>query len=109
MTAIRFFTDEDVYGAVATALRRARIDALSTPEVRRRGQSDESQLEWASAEGRVIVTFNLPILQNFMRLGYGKVAAMRVSSYRVNDRSAIWFVVYSISPVHSMLSRCATA
>ena len=59
MAAIRFFTDEDVYGAVATALRRARIDACSTPEVGRRGQSDESQLEWALDEGRVLVTFNV--------------------------------------------------
>jgi hypothetical protein len=59
MAAIRFFTDEDVYGAIAVALRRARIDACSTPEAGRGGQSDESQLEWASAEGRVIVTFNV--------------------------------------------------
>jgi hypothetical protein len=59
MAAIRFFTDEDVYGAIAAALRRAKIDACSTPEVGRRGQSDESQLEWASAEGRVLVAFNV--------------------------------------------------
>ncbi len=59
MAAIRFFTDEDVYGAVAMALRRARIDACSTPEVGRRGHSDESQLDWATAEGRAMVTFNV--------------------------------------------------
>jgi hypothetical protein len=59
MAAIRFFTDEDVYGAIAAALRRARIDVCSTPQVSRRGQSDESQLEWASAEGRVFFTFNV--------------------------------------------------
>jgi hypothetical protein len=59
MANIRFFTDEDVYEAVATALRRTRIDACSTPEVGRSGQSDQSQLEWASAEGRVMVTFNV--------------------------------------------------
>ncbi len=59
MAAIRFFTDEDVYGAIATALRRARLDACSTPEVGRRGQSDESQLEWAWAEDRVLLTFNV--------------------------------------------------
>ncbi len=59
MTAIRFFTDEDVYGAIATALRRTKIDVCSTPEVGRRKQSDESQLEWASVEGRVLVTFNV--------------------------------------------------
>jgi Domain of unknown function (DUF5615) len=59
MAAIRFFTDEDVYSAIATALRRNKIDACSTPEVGRRRQSDRSQLEWASVEGRVLVTFNV--------------------------------------------------
>jgi len=59
MAAIRFFTDEDVYGAVAIALRRGKIDALSTPEVGRRGCSDESQLDWSWHEGRVLVTFNV--------------------------------------------------
>jgi hypothetical protein len=59
MSLLRFFTDEDVYGAVAPALRREGIDAVSTPEAGRRGQSDESQLEWASSEGRVLVTFNV--------------------------------------------------
>lgn len=59
MTAIRFFTDEDVYGAVAPALRRDGVDAVSTPESGRLGESDESQLQWASGEGRLLVTFNV--------------------------------------------------
>jgi hypothetical protein len=59
MSVPRFFTDEDVYAAVAPALRRAGIDAVSAPEVARLGQSDQSQLEWAAAEGRVLVTFNV--------------------------------------------------
>lgn len=59
MSTLRFFTDEDVYGAVAPALRRAGVDAVSTPEVGRRGQTDESQLEWSLAEDRVLVTFNV--------------------------------------------------
>ena len=56
---MRLFTDEDVYGAVASALRSAGIDAVATPEVGRLGESDESQLEWATAEERAIVTFNV--------------------------------------------------
>jgi len=56
---ICFFTDEDIYAAVAPALRRLGHDALSTPESGRRGQSDESQLEWAALHDRAIVTFNV--------------------------------------------------
>jgi hypothetical protein len=48
MSGPRFFTDEDVYGAVAPALRKAGFDAVSTPEARRLGESDESQLTWAA-------------------------------------------------------------
>ncbi len=59
MSAARFFTDEDVYGTVAPALRRAGVDAVSTPEAGPLAQSDESQLEWAVAEGRVLITFNV--------------------------------------------------
>lgn len=59
MSAIRFFTDEDIYGAVAAALRRNGFDANSTPESGRLGASDESQLQWASGEDRVLITFNV--------------------------------------------------
>ena len=73
MSRIRFFTDEDVYGAVAPALRPVGIDAVSTPETGRRGLTDESQLEWASAEGRVLVTFNVAhfaeLHANWLQLG----------------------------------------
>ena len=59
MAKMRFFTDEDVYGATAIALRRAGFDAVSTPESGRVSQSDEAQLAWAAGEGRVLVTFNV--------------------------------------------------
>lgn len=59
MSRIRFFTDEDVYGSVAPALRRAGIDAFSTPDAGRAGESDESQLLWSASQGRVLVTFNV--------------------------------------------------
>lgn len=59
MSAIRFFTDEDIYAAVAIALRRTGFDAVSTPEAGRLGESDNSQLDWAIAENRSLVTFNV--------------------------------------------------
>lgn len=59
MSKPTFFTDEDVYAAVAVGLRRASLDAVSTPEAGRLGESDESQLAWAAGQGRVLVTFNV--------------------------------------------------
>ena len=54
MSAVRLFTDEDVYAAIASALRKADVDAVSTPEAGRLGESDESQLVYAAGEGRVL-------------------------------------------------------
>ena len=54
MSAPSFLTDEDVYAAVAPALRKAGVDAMSTREVGRLGESDESQLAWAASTGRVL-------------------------------------------------------
>jgi hypothetical protein len=59
MSAVRIFTDEDVYGAVAPALRRAGIDAVSTPKAGNERESDDFQLDWATARGRVLITFNV--------------------------------------------------
>jgi hypothetical protein len=59
VTAIRLFTDEDVYGAIAPALRRKGFDAVSTPEANRLGLTDEEQLQWAAQEERTVVTFNV--------------------------------------------------
>jgi hypothetical protein len=59
MTAIRFFTDEDVYSAIAPALRNRGVDAISTPEAGQLGDLDEDQLAWAAGSGRVLVTFNV--------------------------------------------------
>ncbi len=59
MAKVRLLTDEDVYGAIAPALRKAGFDAVSTPESGRRAESDESQFNWAQSEGRAVVTFNV--------------------------------------------------
>ncbi|MEX0613300.1 MAG: DUF5615 family PIN-like protein [Pirellulales bacterium] len=59
MSDVRFFTDEDVYGVIAPILRRAGFDDVSTPEAGRLRPSDESQLIFATAEGRIFVTFNV--------------------------------------------------
>jgi hypothetical protein len=56
---IRFFTDEDVYGSIAPALRGCGYDAVSTPEAGRIGESDDSQLAWAASQGYVLVSFNV--------------------------------------------------
>jgi hypothetical protein len=59
MSAIRFFTDEDVHGWVAASLRHRGFEAISTPEADRLNESDDSQLLWAASNDYSIVTFNV--------------------------------------------------
>jgi hypothetical protein len=59
MIPLRIFTDEDMPGALAAALRAAAVDGVSTPEAGRLGQLDEAQLKWATQAGRVLVSFNV--------------------------------------------------
>jgi uncharacterized protein with PIN domain len=56
---IRFFTDEDLQGAIAAQLRTNGYDAVSTVEAGRLGEDDEAQLVWAAQQGRVLVTYNV--------------------------------------------------
>jgi predicted nuclease of predicted toxin-antitoxin system len=53
---IRFHLDEHVDPGIAIALRRAGIDVTTTNEAGLRTKDDETHLEFARAEGRVIVT-----------------------------------------------------
>lgn len=93
MSAIRFFTDEDVYGAIAAALRRASWDAVSTPEAGRLRESDESQLTFAAAERRVFVTFNV-----------AHFAAMH-AEWRRHNRHHAGVVVSGQRPIGEVLRR----
>jgi uncharacterized protein with PIN domain len=55
-SAIRFHFDEHIATAVAEALRRRGIDVTRTPEAGLMGVDDETQLAFAAAEDRVLVT-----------------------------------------------------
>jgi predicted nuclease of predicted toxin-antitoxin system len=61
---IRFHLNEHVDPAIATALRRARIDVITTIEASLRTKNDEAHLQFARAEQRLIVTRD----QDFLRL-----------------------------------------
>jgi uncharacterized protein with PIN domain len=55
---IRLYLDEDVDVLVAEMVRAHGFDALTTREAGRLGESDEAQLTFATAEGRVFLTHN---------------------------------------------------
>lgn len=53
---VRFHLDESVSNAIAYGLRRRGIDVTTTPESGLISASDEKQLAFSLAQGRVLVT-----------------------------------------------------
>jgi predicted nuclease of predicted toxin-antitoxin system len=78
---IRFHLDEHVDPAIATALRRAGIDVTTTNEAGLRAKDDEAHLQFARAEGRVIVTRD----QDFLRLAGGTLDHFGIVFYTGNQ------------------------
>lgn len=56
MTEVRYYADENVDRAVARGLRRRGVDILTASESGMLGRSDEEQLAFAAAQGRVLFT-----------------------------------------------------
>ncbi len=78
---IRFHLDEHVDPAIATALRRAGIDATTTIQAGLRTQNDRAHLRFACAEGRVIVTRD----QDFLRFAAGALDHAGIVFYTANQ------------------------
>jgi hypothetical protein len=57
--AVRYYFDEHIDPAVARGLRRRAIDVLTTQDAGHLGWDDPEQLNFATREGRVIVTFDV--------------------------------------------------
>ena len=93
MVPICLFTDEDVYGAIGIALRNSGYDAISIPEANRLGETDESQLVWATSENRVLVTFNV---SHFAKLH---------GDWMERDRNHAGIVVSAQRPIGDILRR----
>jgi len=53
---IRFHLDENIHGGVARGLLRRGIDLTTSKEVGLLGAADQTQLDFAIANGRVLVT-----------------------------------------------------
>lgn len=78
---IRFHLDEHVDPAIATALRRAGIDVTTTIEAGLRSRDDETHLQFAHTEERVIVTRD----QDFLRFAAQKREHFGIVFYTANQ------------------------
>jgi hypothetical protein len=60
--SIRYFMDQHFPGPASQGLRRHGVDVLTAQEASRCGFPDQDQLAFATAEGRVMVTFDTDYL-----------------------------------------------
>lgn len=72
MAKIRLLIDEDVSKGpqLAAALRRRGFDAMAVQEVGRMGIFDDELLDYAVAEGRAFLTFNIKDFVRYAREWY---------------------------------------
>lgn len=59
---IRFYADQHYPIAVIRGLHRHRIDVLTAQEAGKCGYTDEQQLNFATSQGRVLLTFDSDFL-----------------------------------------------
>lgn len=59
MAKARLFIDEDIHDRLAEALRENGFDAINAREAGRKGLPDVEQLEFATTQGRAILSFNV--------------------------------------------------
>jgi predicted nuclease of predicted toxin-antitoxin system len=69
LTRIRLLIDEDVSKGpqLAAALRRRGFEVMAVQEVGRMGLSDDELLDYAVAEGRAFLTFNIKDFVRYAR------------------------------------------
>jgi hypothetical protein len=91
---VKVYLDEDLSPIVALLLRQRGVDATSAHDVGNSQLGDRAQLEYATREGRAIVTRNCA---DFLRLAHDAVATNTAhagillvpSSFRGNEHDAI--------------------
>jgi hypothetical protein len=68
---VKLYLDEALSPSIADLLRRRRIDAISAHDVGNAQLDDRAQLEYATRDGRAVVTANVV---DFIRLAHDAVA-----------------------------------
>ncbi len=87
---MRFLLDENINPLVAESAWEQDVDVVSVVDLRRRGLSDRSQLEFAADQNRVLVTRNrgdyLELTRDFYQAGRPHRGVLLVNEGLPNDQ-----------------------
>ena len=99
---IRFYFDQHLWASVAQALRRHSIDVLTTQDAGRCGLPDPDQLAFATANERVMVTFDPDYLALHQSgVSHASIAWCQEKKYSIGQ------LIQALLLVHGVLDRDA--
>jgi predicted nuclease of predicted toxin-antitoxin system len=91
---IRFFFDQHIPPAVARGLRRRGVDVLTAQEAGRCGLPDPDQLQFATAEERVVMTFDRDYLAlHASSVPHAGIVWCRATKYTIGQLIQLLFLL----------------
>ena len=104
--AIRYYFDQNMYGAVAVGLRQHGIDVLTAQEAGRCGLPDPDQLAFAAAEERVMVTFDPDYLAlHNSGVAHAGIAWNPGTKYSIGQLIQLLVILHGVSDRDAMKGR----
>jgi hypothetical protein len=95
---LRYYFDQHVPLAVARGLQRRGVDVLTAQEADRCGLADSEQLRLASADGRVLVTFDADFLTLVANnVDHAGIAFCAATKYSIGE------LIYALLLLHNVL------
>ena len=94
---LRFYLDQHIWSALGAGLRRAGADVLTAQEAGRCGLPDPDQLAFATAEERVMVTFDTDYLAlHYAGTQHAGIAWCEERKHKVGDLLAALLLVHGV-------------
>lgn len=101
--AIRYFFDQHMPPGIARGLRRRGVDVLTAQEAGRCGLPDPDQLQFATAQERVVVTFDPDYLAlHGSGMAHAGMAWCRATKYTIGQLIQLLFLLYQVTDRDSM-------
>jgi predicted nuclease of predicted toxin-antitoxin system len=95
---IRLFFDQHQPSGVARGLRRRGVDVLTAQEAGRCGLPDPNQLQFATAEDRVIMTFDADYLAlHASGVAHAGIVWCRATKYTIGQLIQFLFLLHQVA------------
>jgi predicted nuclease of predicted toxin-antitoxin system len=102
---LRFYLDESLNVAVANALKRRGIEAVSAKESGNLGLADSEQLAYAIENNYVIVTHDADFLAIALDLNHKGIVYTHLQKYRLGDLIRRLQLLWDIAEPEDMTNR----